>query len=115
MLRRQQMIDDVEAPLAARPIDRGNVDQIAELAARVVAQKAHDRDDVGGLRRDGQFVIGDRIAGHRGAERASDRFAERVERLIHGQRSIVAVRRIFFCSSSTPYSSASAVGGQPGT
>jgi len=30
-------------------------------------------------------------------------------------RSIVPVRRIFFCNSSTPYSSASAVGGQPGT
>jgi hypothetical protein len=27
----------------------------------------------------------------------------------------VPVRRIFFCSSMTPYSSASAVGGQPGT
>ena len=31
------------------------------------------------------------------------------------QRSIVPVRRIFFCNNMTPYSSASAVGGQLGT
>ena len=69
------------------------------------------------LRRDRQFMMRDRIARDRQGKRLSDRFAERVERLIHvsRQRSIVEVRRIFFCSSSTPYSSASAVGGQPGT
>jgi hypothetical protein len=31
------------------------------------------------------------------------------------QRSMVPDRLIFFCNSITPYSSASAVGGQPGT
>ena len=46
MLRRKQMIDDVEALLAARPIDRRDVDDAPEPAARIVAQKAHHRHDV---------------------------------------------------------------------
>src|SRR5262245_32690093 len=33
LLRRQQMIDDVEAPLAARPIDRSDVNDAPELAS----------------------------------------------------------------------------------
>ncbi len=49
MLGRQQMIDDVETPLAARPVDRGDVDDVPEQAARIVAQEAHDRDDVARL------------------------------------------------------------------
>ena len=44
--RRQQMIDHVEAPLARRPVDRGDVDEAEELAALVVAQEGHDLDDV---------------------------------------------------------------------
>ena len=38
LVRRQQMIDDVEAALAAGPVDRGDVDEAHELAALVVAQ-----------------------------------------------------------------------------
>ena len=51
-------------------------------------------------------------------KRARDGLSQPFQRLVHrqpAQRSIVPVRRIFFCNSSTPYSSASAVGGQPGT
>ena len=44
--RRQEMIDDVEALLARRPVDRRNVDDADELAARIVAQERHDLDDV---------------------------------------------------------------------
>ena len=47
--RRQEMIDDVEALLARRPIDRGDVDDVDELAGRIVAQECRDLDDVGGL------------------------------------------------------------------
>ncbi len=102
MLGRKQVIDHVETPLAARPVDRGDVDDAPEQAARIVAQEAHDRDDVGGLRLHRQLVMRDRVAVDRRAERIGDGAAESVERLIHSQRSIVAVRRIFFCSRSTP-------------
>src|SRR6516225_2868010 len=40
MLGRQQMIDDVEPPLAAWPVDGSNVDKAPEQAAGVVAQKS---------------------------------------------------------------------------
>ena len=115
VLRRKQVIDDVETLFAARPVDRRDVDDVPEQATRIVAQKAHHRHDVARLGVHRQFVMRDRIALDGRRERVSDRPAERVECLIHVQRSIVEVRRIFFCSRSTPYSSASAVGGQPGT
>ena len=62
MLGRKQMIDHVEALFAARPVDRGHIDDIPEQAARIVAQKAHHRDDVARLRLHRQFVMRDRIA-----------------------------------------------------
>ena len=46
MVGRQEVIDDVEALFARRPVDRGDVDEAHELAARVVAQEGHDLDDV---------------------------------------------------------------------
>ena len=56
-------------------------------------------------------------AGMKIMESSDDGLPKSVERPFRGsaQRSIVPVRRIFFCNSMTPYSSASAVGGQPGT
>ena len=45
-----------------------------------------------------------------------DRRRQILQCVVHAShRSIVPTRRIFFCSISTPYRSASAVGGQPGT
>ena len=102
VLGRQQVIDDVEAALAARPIDRGDVDDIPEQTARIVAQEAHDRDDVGRLRLNVQLVMGDGITLDRSRQRVGYGPAEGVESFIHRQRSIVEVRRIFFCRSSTP-------------
>ena len=97
------MIDDVEAPLAAGPVDRRHVDEADELAALVVAQEAHDLDDLGRLRGDRQLAVGDRMPGHGAGQRRRERLAESVEGFAHArQRSIVPVRRIFFCSSSTP-------------
>src|SRR5262249_16792624 len=103
------------AALAARPVDRGHIDDAVEQAAWIVAQEAHDRDDVAGGGAQRQFVTRDRVAADRRGQRISNGPAENFERVFHDQRSIVAVRRIFLCSRSTPYSSASAVGGQPGT
>ena len=59
------MIDHVEALLAARPVDRGDVDDADELTGRIVAQEGRDLDDVGGLGRYGEFAVGDLIAGDR--------------------------------------------------
>ena len=47
--RRQEMIDDVEALLARRPVDGGDVDE-GRSAARIVAQERHDLDDLRGTR-----------------------------------------------------------------
>ena len=60
--------------------------------------------DVGGVDRDRQFALRNRMA-HDGARQCvANGLAERVERFVHDvlQRSIVPTRRIFFCSSRTP-------------
>src|SRR5262249_54519425 len=43
---RKQVIDDVEAALAPRPVDGGDVDKAPELATLVVAQEGRDLHDV---------------------------------------------------------------------
>ena len=65
------MIDHVEALLAARPVDRGDVDDADELAGRIVAQEGRDLDDVGGLGGDGELAARDLIAGDRRAQARS--------------------------------------------
>ena len=57
LVGRQQMIDDVEAALAAGPVDRGDVDEAHEPL--LVAQIADDVDDLRCLRRHRQLAIGD--------------------------------------------------------
>ena len=104
--RRQQMIDDVEALLARRPVDRRDVDEADELAARIVAQEASATSTMSA--RVAVMVSSPnatRTAGTAPAERAATMArAELVERRRPSppHRSIVPVRRIFFCSSSTP-------------
>ena len=78
---RQEMIDDVEALLARRPVDRGDVDDADELAGRVVAQEGRDLDDVGGVRRQRQFAVGDFIAKDRAGQRGLDRSSKPVEHI----------------------------------
>src|SRR6516164_11134549 len=48
LLGREEMIDDVEAPLPPRPVNRGDVGDAPELAPFVVAQKGGDLHDVAG-------------------------------------------------------------------
>ena len=60
MLRRQKMGDDVEALLAGRIIDGGEIDEAHEETARIVAQIGHGLDEAGRLDRQGQFVVGRR-------------------------------------------------------
>ena len=57
LLGREQMIDNVEAPLAPRPVDRRDVEQAHELAALVVAQEGCDLHDVASDRVDRQFAV----------------------------------------------------------
>ena len=100
------MIDDVEALLALRPVHRGDVDEAGELAGRGVAQERRHLDDVGGGGVHGQLAAHDLIAGDRSAEAVLNGLPDPFELLyvhiLSVQRSIVPVRRIFFCSSITP-------------
>ena len=80
---------------------------VTARAADIVKVAAFLRDDLLGVRLQGQFAVGHRVAGHHAGQRTDDRFAESLEGLAHGlwsapHRSIVPVRRIFFCSSRTP-------------
>ena len=79
-----------------------------ELADKgfVVAQEGHDLAQVARRRADGELAKDDLMGGDRAAKRTRDHLPQFLE-IIHGsdgtpQRSIVPVRRIFFCSSSTP-------------
>src|SRR5205814_62803 len=81
--RRQEMIDNVEAALAAWPVDRGDVDEAPELAALVVAQKPDDLHDVMTDRADRQLAVCNEMARERICKRAGDGLAEFVEPIIH--------------------------------
>src|SRR5262245_6387011 len=65
LLGRQQMINDVETPFAAGPVDRGNVDDAPELASLVITQKRGDLRDIAGDRVDRQLSVGNAIADDR--------------------------------------------------
>src|SRR5262245_53475502 len=99
LLGREQMVDDVEALFAARPVDRGDVDQAPELAALVVAQKGGDLHDVADDGADRQLAVLYPVAYDRARQRAGDCLAEFIERFIHGAKSITA--RSFRCGGSS--------------
>src|SRR5262245_9980896 len=90
LLRRQEMIHNVEAALAARPIDRGDVDKAPKLASLVVAQKRDDLHDVVADRGDRQLAVCNAIPRERACKRAGDGLAEFVEPIIHCGTSISA-------------------------
>ena len=119
MVRRQEVIDHVEAVLAGRIIGAADIDEANEPALRIVPQEGRRPDDVLAADDDRQLVEGNGPVLDRLAEGRGDMIAQGLEISTHAmtfaQRSMVPVRRIFFCRSSTPYRSASAVGGQPGT
>ena len=95
------------------PAAHGVLRLVLELDGEVV-QKA---DPHIGLLHRGTEKLAERL-GQRddlAAESGSDRAFELFELRGHLQRAIVFVLLILFCSCTIPYSSASAVGGQPGT
>ena len=72
----QEMIDHLEAPLAARIIDAADIDQLAELAIGVVTQEGQHRDDGVPVHRDGQLALRDLGARYHFRQRAKNVFAE---------------------------------------
>src|SRR3954453_3150289 len=93
MLGREQMIDDVETLLAARPVNCGNVDETPEQAALVVAQERDDLDDVARVGGDGQLAVGDLLIRHDTWKRVRNRRSKLPEGLVHDRRSASALDR----------------------
>jgi hypothetical protein len=100
---RQQMVDHVETPRALRIVHPADVDQ--HLETMVVAKRAHGRDDLRKLRRDSEVAIGHLRAGEDARAIEHQGLADRLQLgvgLRPAHRTMVPVRRIFFCSCSTP-------------
>ena len=100
------------------------VDQLLELAAGRIAQHCGGLEVVSGSDGDGDFAkahIDALCHGTQGALQGGleglgiNRESGGRHRGVFQARAMVWVRRIFCCSWMIPYSSASAVGGQPGT
>src|SRR5579883_110218 len=98
-------------------VHTAQVDQLFEAELRQVAQLARDLQPVDRLHFDrGLADIFDHVA-DAVAEMRAQLVGEGIFVLVgHANYfAIVCVRRIFFCNCRMPYTSASAVGGQPGT
>ena len=80
--RRQQMVDDVEAVRALRPVHRREIDKGKEGAARIIAQECDHPVDLGRLGRDRELAPDNGIAADRAGERAGNRLTEGVERVL---------------------------------
>mgnify|MGYP003151807866 CR=1 FL=1 len=126
----QKVVDDFETRAFIGVIDAADIHQLMEPAVRIVAQGFQHRDD--GVPPDGdhQFAKTHLVGQQLVAKLVAEVFGKFLEGLIHGllgsfsdrsrfvrsrQRHRAPVRRIFFCNWRMPYTSASAVGGQPGT
>ena len=101
-------------------VDAGEVHQHLEAQFRRIAQRLAHRKERGRVGPQAKLVCGYRYAAHARLEQRVDLTRECLDRLAHASLpfiylAIVLVRAIFFCSCTMPYTSASAVGGQPGT
>ena len=97
------MIDHVEALLAVGIVDAADVDEADEAAFGIVAQEGQHADDLGGLGLQRQLAIGIGRAGDRGTQFRGDVIAQVLQGFSHSsQRSMVPVRRIFFCNCRMP-------------
>ena len=100
----KQVIDHVEALLALRVVGACNVDDRHELALRIGLEEGEHVDDVGCINHDRQFAIGQRGATGTRAELVGEIGGKIGKRFgsFSPHRSIVPVRRIFFCRSRMP-------------
>jgi len=105
LVEREQVVDHVEPPGPVRIVHGGQVDQLDEAQRRVVPQLGQDLADALGGRLERQFAEGDLERRRRAGGIGDDPLAELGQRFVGdgvAHRSIVPVRRIFFCSCSTP-------------
>src|SRR5260370_21103950 len=100
LLGRQEMVDDIEAPVAARPVYCCDIDKAPELASLIVAQKADDLHDIVADRADRQLSVGNAVPCDRAWKGAGDNLAEFVEPIIHCAIPITARSRRCGGSSS---------------
>lgn len=73
------MIDDIEALLAARMIDRGRIGEVDEAAIGIVTQERHDVHDSANLDVDSELIERDRVRRGGARKRAHDRLPKGVE------------------------------------
>ena len=79
-------MNHVETPLAAGIVDRGDVREVDEATAGVVAQEFHDFNDLVGLHADRELPERERMAGRGTRKRANNRLPQGVEpAVIHSQ------------------------------
>ena len=97
-------------------IDPRQVDELFERERRLVAQHPAGLDQVRGRHFIRELAAARFDTPQALPEAGTDALGEGGQVVVHSlQRAIVWVRWIFFCSWMSPYTSASAVGGQPGT
>src|ERR1700722_18144773 len=81
--QRQQMIDDIEALLALRPIDAANVDQDGKIAFGIVAQEFEYPHDLAGFDIENELVERNARAAYSAGKRRGKFLAEFDETLRH--------------------------------
>ena len=113
LVHAEQMINDIEPLGPARIIDCRDINQCRKPAGRIAFQKVDQTRDIGQRHVHVQLILGHIPGEHAIGAFGFDIAAKFLKLLVH--RTIVPVRRILRCSCMMPYSSASAVGGQPGT
>ena len=107
----KQLVDDVEPLLALGIVGARNVDERDELAAGSSRRNCEHVEDAARLDGQRQFAESEARVQHRAGQRGCDFLADGLQQLVHSMRlslqrrlyrSIVPVRRIFFCSIRTP-------------
>jgi hypothetical protein len=93
------MSDDIEALVATRIIDGGEIDEGDEETAWVVAEKGHGLDETAGLDRQGQFVIGGRNPADGAGQSGRYGLAKLLQAAVHHD-SIQCVFKIQFASKT---------------
>ena len=102
LVRRQQVINHVKSFFAGGIVGPANIDEADEAAFRIVTQEGENRVDLGGICVNGQLIKGYRVTGYGRAKFCRNVNAQYRQIFSHAQRSIVPMRRIFFCNCRMP-------------
>jgi len=79
----QEVVHNIESRRPVRPIDAANIDQLLELALRIVAQEHQQADQRVARRRHRQLVMGDLGSPREVRRRGDDIIAEIDKGLVH--------------------------------